>query len=661
MGTAHMSILPQRSSTPIALDNLQSHVLDNEPDLDGVQACFWGCLMLSTVLLDLWGNVAGIPFISGTFIKMLELTAMDGASIVVTVFHATLILASCLAIFYSPWRIWLVEITQKHRKRPSSLTRGANWLQQRFSIAIESGLAKFAMLALTGLYLLAIIGSGWVSIHFVFFLLVFMVSISIFLSLNTLGDVASHVFRDQASVSGVLLGMTLNLLPFLFISVPRHYTASFLADVWGRSEFVPLRLSELFFFTMFGSWLLLLSRAQLHNNLVLFVTAPNNSSKVLYDFSSLAKFVGRRITVNFDTVLMRDTIVLKHFDGRHFETVSPAQPLLCSEQPYLILYLPALQSIGSGFSLRDRRGFFEVQAQLCAQPRGLAERELGVRVPAEALEALLGLLNSTALEQELQRTVQASFDDFVRQIEGMGERMDIRFAELAGQVDDILLKVETGLRFQHAMNSNDANQLLVGLSDLEKRESAFELLRECRGQGAKMSDRWLEVIGGRLEAQERVESGFLNMCQGRYVRTSTGYNDDIAESIFNHLGLGVALTFKPYQQQLDRGKRLTDDLNKRCRSVRDKLMEQLDRSQERLLSIYLETRKLSNEREQLAMQNMFGLLPQLFPYFRNRPEQLMRFMEFAMQRIQGPVTFQQLQNLLAASSSSPIPQSQQGI
>ena len=644
------TISPTATSTTVPLDQLQSQALAQEPDLDGLVRPFWGWFLFFCGFLDVVSSAFGMPLLSGTILSATEFQSVEYTGIAVVFFQVVFILVGVGLLSQTPWRLWIAEIAEDARSRsavpPTAATSQRWWTEFLPSSSPNVDGSRGWMLMITiSLFVIVTLMVGAVSLTALSLVLCLILLLAFLSRVTMLGSIFGRLLADQASLSGALVAVAVHLCVFLFWTVPQNHFAPFLSTAWSGAPLVWFRLYELFFLTLFAGWLYLLSGAKLNNNLVLFVTAPGMKERVVYDLSSMVKFAGRRVTANLDMVLMRDVIVLKRLRSGDFLTVSPNQLLWLSEDPHIVFYIPALHSLGSRFPLIDRCGIFLAEGEILSQPRGLTQQDIGMTIPQSSIESLIGLLNSDALESELQRVSQETFDDFTGEIQEMGERFDVRFAQLEGKVDDVIFEVETGMSLPAPVPQATQQALTTGLSELSRKQTALDLLMALREEGNQLMERWLDVLSVKTSVRESIGRKFETRFGSRFLQ-----GNQYAVQFFSQLGISLNVFLSPDPGQSGRGEQMVTRLNERCRDVRDKVVEQINGTQQQLLNVYLETLKLTNDREKLALQNLFSMLPQLFPYFRNRPEHLMRFIEFAMRQVQGPITFEKVQQLLSTSS-----------
>lgn len=644
--TLDFSPPPVGQSVP--LDELQTRVLSGEPDLSQFGLSFFGWFFLVLGISDLTANAFGVPLVSGCLCMLLEISSMQYAGVVVVVIQLIVILTGGILLFHSRWRVWIGEIGKQSRA-------GNSFWNGALISARPAARSWQVAVVFAGVIVATIL----VSVNLLVGLLILLagaILLALAFGFDFLKLVFERVVADRESLSGAIVACAVSALMLVFVASPRGFVDDFFNRSWSQEPFVWFRLYELAILAIMGLWIGLLAHARWNNDYLIFVTAPNDLTRAGYDFSAIVKFAGRPVIANLDMVLMREVLILKQCEGGEYETISPTRSLRLNEAPHIILHLPALTRMTERFPLHDRRGLFDAEAEFFFEPQGFQADKIGVRIPKAPVAALMSLLNSDNLADRLRHLAQQGFDNLIRDVDGVGEQMDVAFAQLLGEVDDVLLQVDTSPEFTQPTNAIRPTAMSLGLVALERKHTALSLLSDIRQRGNQILEDWLKTVTIKVEIRDRIQKYFSDLVCNRYLRDAPS-----AGMVYQQLGLSlnVFLQTRPggantEMAHVSRGEALAIRLNEHCRDVRNLVTEQLAASQQQVVAAYAETMKLAGERERLALQNLFAMLPQLFPYFRNRPDKLMRFIEFAVRQIDGPVTFENVRTLLA-NSHDPSP------
>lgn len=190
----------------------------------------------------------------------------------------------------------------------------------------------------------------------------------------------------------------------------------------------------------------------------------------------------------------------------------------------------------------------------------------------------------------------------------------------------------------------DQVQVLSGLTEQEQKEAAAAQFRRCRDEGKQLAEEWLAAISLRVDAARVVQEEFASRFDRRY-----GGADPTARNLAARLGIGLRVDLKADPAATTRGTAMLEQFNTRCKEIRDLVLADVETARRKNIAILIKLLKLRDDREQVVVKSLLAMVPEFLPYFRSRPDYLLRFLEFAVCRSTGPVhTSAQLKQLLSA-------------
>lgn len=633
----------------IPLDELHPAAVARETELDGLllPGLGWFCLMLG--ITDLVGNLVGCPIATGLILARWKVEPTGAGLWLPVTGQLLLLLTGMILLYNSMWRRTLADVLDEFRllsdpSAPAVSGVGKIWnrlvqalpedAEEHLELAHKHSLSTLTRVGLTVAALLVILNllepARW---PVILVLIGMLIGDDLRLLLKLL---LQRVLSDRSSMTGLWLATALGLVGVFAIAFPHDLLPEFFSNAWNQGSYLRFRAIELLIATILVGWLLLLPQTQLSNDLLIHVSEPKIRTRVWFDLSSFLAFRGRRVIAHLNPTGLRELIVLARDPAGSFVAVAPDQPLHLNRQPYVILYLSALYDLlarkgTSRFTLEDRRGYFTTHADFVTAPRPLAGADLPRSFPPRSLDRLLGLLASEGMTGELMQVAQEAFDDFVESVQGYGEQLDIAVNQLEGRIDDLPLQWQSGLEVRGDLVSLENAQVVTGLTELERKRAAAGYVQQLRDAADTLVQRCASVSELRRTATTTVSGHFESLLQTRYAG-----NDEAARVLLRHCGLSLRIWLKPSEGHIGHRVQLLERINQRLHEARDWLLGDIDRTHNRLFELLATQLRLRDSREQLVLRSLFEVLPDMLPWFRNRPEQLLQLLEYAVRNTREP-------------------------
>jgi hypothetical protein len=268
------------------------------------------------------------------------------------------------------------------------------------------------------------------------------------------------------------------------------------------------------------------------------------------------------------------------------------------------------------------------------------------------LEDWLGLVRTANRTGELARIAQAAFEEYVENLHHLVEDKQVQFEHALDHINRVPLLVSSGQQITGSVLLPVEASFVAGMTEIEQKLAVLSKLDQGRGKASQVVEEWLKIGRLRINARAAVQAIFRTTMQRAYGAACSGVD------LLENCGLGLIVEVHPAQDDYFSGGQMLRRLNDSCERVRQTLLSDIRSSQDRIFDL-LKTRLAASDAAKLViLEGMIGCLPEVLPWFRNRTDLLLQFLEFALNQSSGAVRPGQLQQLLRSynpSSTTGIP------
>lgn len=633
---------PLTPNRVVPLDQLQPDALALETALDGRFSPGAGWFLLTATAVDMLGNLLGVPVLSGTALAAAEAVPGPGLTATVLAVQLAALVGGLALLARSPWRAWKVEIAEELAGEPSDPT------------ARSFGPVALALFGLMLAGTAVVVGLAWPPA----LPAVIPAAVAPFAApaARVVRAVARRVRGDTSSLTGFLAGAALAVAVAAFVAGELGYLGPFLRACWVDGKLSYFRTAELFALSVVLTWGVALPGTRLNADLTVHVGVPADRAKAHHDLRAFRGFRAGRVTAHLLLDQLLEVVVLARRDDGSFDVLDPGRPLELSRVSYVVLYLPAvanwqLRRPDGSAPVKDDKDYFDVAARLTAVPRAFPAdvfvRSVTLR-PGEA-DACLGLLRAGDRTDELAGLAQTAVDEYLAEIplRRRWARLNVGLERVLGEVENVRLRVQPGLTVSGSLTAPTEVDVRAELVEHVNQNTALMEIARLRVATDDLVESYLAgedlQVGGRAKTAGRFE-GLVRQRYG----VPPGRPDLLA-----CLGLSVAVDYVP-KEGGTRARTLMQSFNATSGRVQNDVLRAVHDHRVVVVDVLKNRLAPHDAARQAALTGMIGALPEVLPWFRNRPQLLLGFLEFAFGRVGGLVRPGDLRGLLEAFVAGPL-------
>ncbi len=559
---------------PVSIEALGDKILASQFHVSRIITPFLGWLFLSIFLLDVVGNIAGLPILTGTIVggyepfndsgKRLSYREYETAKLnpakgipyhwetrvipavgAITSFciqMASLGL-SIFFLFFSPWRFWLPAmfssdelgggtssssrlVDERFRSLFAKISEGGLRVAPDGGQEEDVGLTMAARVFLLGMAIvgaLMLITWLWKS---AIMLLVIGVSVMV------MGDRAvkcAHLFwerisSDYGSMMGFYLGIALAVAFSLLIGGQLGLYYQFPYQVWYAGDFFVFRILEILLLS--GIIFVLSSQSNAALKCAVFYRAqkPEAGFRRTYHVFDYRKVASWPVYVYLDPDSITKAVVLLRRDDKHYEVIDHSLRIPLMSGIFTVLNLSALEArLGdTRVRVKDGREFFTCEAEYRISPRSFDSLkstmlgELGNSLPDRAVGLVLDEIFKN--EKPLNLFNDTFAKAFVEYSNGKNKTArDIRenYTSIEAEIRETSMFVDAQLQIPSTMVGGDVGGLALSITGYSQLRAAGSRMRDLM-EGPR--EEWKYYREKKAQARTELPGVFLNHLRSHFMK-----------------------------------------------------------------------------------------------------------------------------------------------
>jgi len=442
---------------PICLDDVRDRIMGAQIPLSELSAPLIGWALVALLLVDMLGNIIGLPILTGSLIGGGQ-SGHAGAAVFAFVMQLIGLAVAGFLLYRSRWRIWLPTMfmsdgqadscsspeglaDRRFQSLFSKVADGGRRLreQTRRQLAEQDvGESSQRRLIRIIVLILGLIASAalviWLWQAAVMVLLICMAAFAFWND----AIAAAHLFwakirLSYGSMMGLYLGVGSAAVFSLLIGAQKGLYLTYPVQTWYKGEFFAFRVLQLF--VLCGLVLLVAAQRKVSPRYCVYYRAKRAAGKQektfqVFDFTKVSAWP---VFLSLDPDELVKVVVLARREDGHYEIFDHSQRLPLMTRAFMILNLQALQNaIGEDCTeVEDSGDFFCCRARFAVQARSFEALHSALmdRLGNVLPDRPVGVFRDDLFKSErprvlLDRMLRQLMDDYVA--DGQATARDLR-------------------------------------------------------------------------------------------------------------------------------------------------------------------------------------------------------------------------------------------
>lgn len=562
---------------PVSIEALGDKVLASQFHVSRIITPFLGWLFLSIFFLDVVGNIAGFPILTGTLVggyipvdergDPLSQREYEAAKLntkkdptyhwetrvipavgAITSFciQIAILGLSIFFLYFSPWRFWLPAMFSSDEMGGGN--SGNNRLvDERFrslfakisekglrAVPVESQEKDVNLTMATCVFLLgmAIVGA-LVLITWLWKSAIILLVIGV--SVMVMGDRAvkcAHLFwerisTDYGSMMGFYLGIALAVAFSLLIGGQLGLYYQFPYQVWYAGDFFVFRILEILLLS--GIVFVLSSQSNAALKCAVFYRAqkPEAGFRRTYHVFDYRKVASWPVYIYLDPDSITKAVVLLRRDDKHYEVIDHSLRIPLMSGIFTVLNLSALEArLGdTRVRIKDGREFFTCEAEYRISPRSFDSLkstmlgELGISFPDRAVGLVLDEIFKNEKPLNLFNDIFAtSFGEYSNGREQTARDIREKYTTIEAEIREASMFVDAQLQIPSTMVGGDVSGLALSITGYNQLRAAGSRMRDLM-DGPR--EEWKYYREKKAQARTELPAVFLNHLRSHFMKELT--------------------------------------------------------------------------------------------------------------------------------------------